>query len=666
MDNIFVTGKTDEIHFENLRLVCKQLTERGLHLSKHICEFMKNRIEVLGFVIDKHGLHKSKNKVKAIYEAPRPENSKQLASFLGLIQFYERFLKNKSDKLKPLFDCANNKEFVWTRKCEEAFCWVKNEMISPRVLAHYDPDEQVVLACDASQYGLSAILSHRYKDGTERPIAFASKRIPEKELNRAINDKEAAAIVFGFLKFYDYVYGRKITLRTDHKPLETIFGPKRGTPLTAASFQYDIEWVKSQDNGNCDALSRLPINDDMNIFEEEFSTVHYISENLSPINWQTVVRETKRDKILASVIRLCIFGWPSDGKNLSEEERKFFVKRNELSIEENCLFWGVRIVIPDCLRGTVLDDLHASHLGIVKIKSLARSYMWWPGIDSDIEQVVKSCKVYLENQRAPPHVPLTPWPWPEKAWDRIHCDFLGPFFKDMYLVVIDSYSKWPEVINFHDNTKASKLVEAFETLFARYGLPNLIVTDNGRQLASSEFNDYLKLRGIKHSYSPPYHPATNGAAENFVGTFKSKVAKIVQGGKKVSTAINQFLFDYRSTPHCTTGVSPASLFYKREMKTRFDLLRPNLREKVMSKQDLQVAASPGTRRVEWSTGDAVMLDNFGTSGGKRIEGEISKKLSPSTYQVRTESGVVTKRHANQMLKPLRRSERIASKAKLSD
>lgn len=292
---------------------------------------------MLGFVIDKDGLHKSKTKVKAMYEAPRPTNSKQLSSFLGLINFYERFLKNKAHKLKALFECANAKEFIWTKECEEAFCWVKNEMISPRVLAHYDPDEQLVLAVDASQYGLSAILSHRYKNGTERPIAFASKRIPEKELNRAINDKEASAIVFGFLKFYDYVYGRKIILRTDHKPLETIFGPKRGIPVTAASrlqrwaymlsgFQYDTEWVKSEENGNCDALSRLPIEDDTDVFGAEISPIHYvveIIENGNTVAWKNVAHETKRDKTLSSVIKLCIFGWPSNCKDLSEEKKNF-------------------------------------------------------------------------------------------------------------------------------------------------------------------------------------------------------------------------------------------------------------------------------------------------------------------------------------------------------
>ena len=109
MDNIFVTGKTQEIHLENLSRACKSLTERGLRLNSKKCDFMKDRIEVLGFVIDKDGLYKSKAKVKAMYEAPRPKDSKQLDSFLGLVQFYERFLKNGADKLKPLFDCANKK-----------------------------------------------------------------------------------------------------------------------------------------------------------------------------------------------------------------------------------------------------------------------------------------------------------------------------------------------------------------------------------------------------------------------------------------------------------------------------------------------------------------------------------------------------------------------------
>lgn len=675
MDNIYVTGKTNGEHFENLRTVCHRLTERGLRLNKDKCDFMKDRIELLGFVIDRDGLHKAKSKVVAMYEAPRPENTKQLESFLGLINFYERFLENKSAKLKPLFDCARKDKFEWTKECDDAFWWVKNEMISPKVLAHYDPNEELILACDASHYGLAAILSHKYKDSTEKPIAFASKRIPDKELNRAINDKEAAAIVFGFKKFYSFVFGRKVTLRTDHKPLEFIFSPKKGIPQTAASrlqrwaiflsgFDYEIEWIKSSENANCDALSRLPIEDTTEIFENNHSRLHFIADETKMLDYEMVVKETKRDATLSRIIKFCIFGWPKDSKDLSESEKKYFSKQNELSVEENCLFWGYRLVIPESLRDKILNDLHLSHLGIVKMKAMARSYVWWPGIDANIEDIANFCNTCVENRKKPPHAPLTPWPWPERAWQRVHCDFLGPFHGDMYLVVLDSFSKWPEVINFKQDTRACKLIQVFEMLFARHGLCEHLVSDNGRQLASSEFREYLQRNGVKHSFSPPYHPATNGAAENFVGTFKKGVSKIIKGGKKVDTAVHQFLFDYRSAPHSTTGKSPAQLLYGRELRTRFDLLRPNLRSKVEEKQGAQIAGRPHSRKIKVQEGDSVMIDNHGKSGEKRIKGEIVKQLSPSTYQVQTESGNVTKRHTKQIVKPLRRSERIARKQRI--
>lgn len=162
-------------------------------------------------------------------ETPIPTNKKQLDSFLGLIIYYARFLPDRAEKLKPLYEYTKTDNIKWTKECENAMKWVKTELVSPRVLAHFDPNEDIILSCDALMYGLAAILSHRYKDGNEKPIAFASKIIPEKELNRAIIDKKASAIVFGFKKFYNYIYDKEVILRTNHKPLVFIFGPKRNT-----------------------------------------------------------------------------------------------------------------------------------------------------------------------------------------------------------------------------------------------------------------------------------------------------------------------------------------------------------------------------------------------------------------------------------------------------
>lgn len=396
LDNIFCTGKNDEEHLKTLYEVFKRLENSGFKVNINKCDFFKERLDILGFVIDENGLHKSKTKVKAMIEAPNPTNRKQLDAFLGLITYYARFLPNRAEKLKPLYECAKVDNFKWTEECENAFQRVKNELVSPRVLAHFDPNESIVLSCDASAYGLAAILSHRYKDKTEKPIAFAFKIIPEKELNRAIIDKEACAIVFGFKKFYNYSYGKEITLRTDHKPLVFIFGPKQEIPLTIARasrlqrwayflsrFSYKIEFVRSELNGNCDALSRLPIKDSTSIFDNEFTAINYVEETLDTLSAVEVAKETKRDKTLNKIIRYVNGTWPSTNE-MSESEKKYYVKRDELTVEKECLLWGYRIVIPESIRESVLRELHASHFGIVKIKMMGRSYVWWPNVDGDI------------------------------------------------------------------------------------------------------------------------------------------------------------------------------------------------------------------------------------------------------------------------------------------
>lgn len=197
LDNVYVTGKTDKEHINTLYRVLQRLENYGFRVNVKKCDFMKEELEILGFVIRRGELCTSQKKVDAIVKAPVPENKKQLLSFLGLVTYYERFLPDRATHLKPLYELTKITEFVWNTECDEAYRWLKKEITSSKVLTNYDPTKELVLACDASKYGLSAILSHPYADGIEKPIAFASKVILDKELNRAIIDKEAGAIVYG-------------------------------------------------------------------------------------------------------------------------------------------------------------------------------------------------------------------------------------------------------------------------------------------------------------------------------------------------------------------------------------------------------------------------------------------------------------------------------------
>ncbi|XP_014217044.1 uncharacterized protein K02A2.6-like [Copidosoma floridanum] len=235
---------------------------------------------------------------------------------------------------------------------------------------------------------------------------------------------------------------------------------------------------------------------------------------------------------------------------------------------------------------------------------LAKSYVWWPGTDGDINVMIKSFGICLEERKKPAHTVLTPWPWPEKVWSRVYADFLGPFYGSMYLVVSDAHFKWPEMIDLKQNTKATNLVIEIKKLFARYGYPFHLVTDNGPQFRSKEFVMFLKQSGVKHTFSPPYHPATNGAAENLVNTFKHKVEKIVKEGETL-----------------------------REMRTRFDLMRPRIADTVFERQQAQIAARKSDSKVILQEGDSVLVDNYGVAGGKRVEAKIEKQITPSTYEV---------------------------------
>ncbi|KMQ85654.1 hypothetical protein RF55_15657 [Lasius niger] len=643
LDNIFCTGTTDKEHRETLEKVCRKLQDCGLRVSKKKCEFFKKELDILGFIIDKDGLRKAPSKVTAMLGAPRPIDGKQLASFLGLVTYYSRFLPQRADKLKPLYECARADKFLWTPECDRAFEHIKKELASERVLAHYDPKQNLVLACDASTYGLAAVLSHEYPDGTERPIAFASKLIPKQEFSRAILDKEAGAIVFGLRKFYNYLIGRKFTLKTDHKPLTFIFGPRAEIPATIASrlqrwayflsgFNFQISYVKSAENSNCDALSRLPVADDTPVFDPEFNAINFIESGSEMLKASDIAIETDRDAVLREVAKYVREGWPSTN-TITPEARKFEAKGHELSIEKKCLFWGNRVVTPTALRAPILRELHASHVGMSKMKMTARSYVWWPGINSDIENIANACRICLAERKQPAKVPLTPWPWPDKPWTRIHSDFLGPLAGHMFLIVVDAHSKWSEAIDMGSNTQAGKTIIEFRKLFARFGLPRHVVTDNGRQYASNEFRDFLARHGIKQTFTSPYHPATNGAAENFVGTFKDKITKIMKEGKSLEHAVNLFLFDYRSKEHCTTKRSPAWMMLKRELHTRFDLLKPCVADDVEKSMQAQIAATDGKRRVSPAEGDAVMVDDHTVRGPKRVEAKITKKLLPVTYEI---------------------------------
>ena len=194
-----------------------------------------------------------------------------------------------------------------------------------------------------------------------------------------------------------------------------------------------------------------------------------------------------------------------DGLNSRKEFQPYVSLRLD-----GCILRGSRVVIPPPGRQLILDDLHDTNTGSTKIKSLARSFVWWPGMDAQIEKLVKSCAVCLESR---------PSPAPAPRGSRLHIDFAGPFLNHMFMVVVDAHSKWLEA-SIMSTTTATKTIEQLRIIFATHGLPRKVVTDNGPTFTSEQFRSFMSLNGIIYVTTAPYHPSSNGLAEHAVLTVK--------------------------------------------------------------------------------------------------------------------------------------------------
>ncbi|XP_024081037.1 uncharacterized protein K02A2.6-like [Cimex lectularius] len=435
LDDICVTGRTRQEHNQKLKLVLSILEKANLRANPTKCVFAQTSINYLGHVIDKNGLHTTDQHVKAIRNSPRPKDVTTLKSFLGMVTFYIKFIPKAAEILHPLYSLLKqNNRWIWSEKCEQAFKKIKQVLTSRPVLTHFNQKLPLRLTVDASAKAVGAVLSHVLPEG-ERPIAYASQVLNSAQQKYPSIEREAYAIIFGYTKFKDYLFCKEFELVTDHRPLMYIFGARKKLPVYAANrlqrwaylisnYNYSIKCVKSKDNC-ADYLSRIdwgkqPAIDPL----DEVNYFHFVAETVPfRLDWKKIKQGTRNDPELSRVVDSVVQGY----RLPREIKYEPFIRRDkELTVEKGCLMWGYRVIIPQKFRETVLRELHANHFGSTKMKSLARSYFWWPSMDSNIENISKDCEVCCRFRENPPKSILQPWSWPSTTWTRLHVDFLGP------------------------------------------------------------------------------------------------------------------------------------------------------------------------------------------------------------------------------------------------
>ena len=263
LDDILVTGKTHDEHINNLNAVLTRLRKAGMRVKKEKCQFSLANIEYLGHVISSKGLEPTTSKVIAIVEAPAPRDVPGLKSLLGLVNYYGKFLPDLATTLAPLYRLLRQGvKWQWESEQEAALAEVKKVLQSSNLLTHFDPTKSLVLACDASPFGVGAVLSHRFDDGTEKPISYASRTLTPAERKYSQLNKEALAIIFGVKHYHQYLYGHKFIILSDHKPLMFILSESKSTPAMASAriqrwaillggYHYHIEYKPGRQNKKC-------------------------------------------------------------------------------------------------------------------------------------------------------------------------------------------------------------------------------------------------------------------------------------------------------------------------------------------------------------------------------------------------------------------------------
>jgi transposase InsO family protein len=589
-DDLLVYGCGDTFeealidHNINLKNLLNRLRAVGLKLNKDKVKLAQTKVTYFGHVLSSDGVKVDPRKVDAIAKIQTPKDKKQLMSFLGMVTYLTKFLPNLSNITGPLRELTHDDtDYIWKKIHQQCFENIKKLVQKAVTLAYFDVRKRIVIQCDASDYGLGAVLLQEGK-----PVAFASRALTKTEKNYAVIEKETLAVLFACNRFFQYIICHDIKVETDHQALEIIFrkpllnAPKRlqRMLLNLQRFKLNVKYIKGSRQFIADALSRLPMDEiEAELMDEVYLAERVVSRSVEGIKMTTgmnvsdqtieeIKSVTNEDDELCRLATYITRGWPQF-REVHKSVRNYHKYRDELATQDGLLFKANRIIIPAALRTKMLSKLHRSHGGVVSSLRLARDTIFWPGMTRQVTELIASCLVCAKNSTNQPKEEMQSYPVSEYPFEQVSMD-LFEFDKKQYFLMVDHFSDFFEVELLH-NMEANTLVKICKKIFARFGTPKIVYSDNAKYFVGGKFQEFATAWGIKMATSSPYHSQGNGKAESAVKICKQLLHK----AKDSKEDIYRYLLAWRNTPNEIES-SPAQRLIGRRTRNELPLISDRL------------------------------------------------------------------------------------------
>jgi hypothetical protein len=591
LDDVILASSTEQEHLSDLERFLRVIIESAMKLKLSKCQWGKAEIKYLGHLISEKGIRIDPKNIESVTKFQPPTTITELRSFIGAMSYFRRFIRNFAGIVAPLYELTKNAESIkdrWTEKEQHAFEEIKKRITSAPVLATPRFGHPFIVETDASKIAIAACLLQKQDDGKIHPIAFTSRKMNKHEARYASVESEALAIVFALKEFRPYLEGAGESLvRTDNSALcallkrQDLEGRLAKYQITIQQFNIKIEHRSGKSNRFCDHLSRYPADNEEMIRQVASLVMDGV------ISREEVIKEQQADEHCAEIIKAIK---NEEYPKLDRKELRMFKKHLEnFKIEKKTLVWyrkGMSLIyIPVNLREKIINNMHTNilqgaHLGVERTVEKLRDRVFWEGLVKQTKEIVEKCEK-CQVRKTPPKAILRPQLTPieveSEPFKRIHIDILGPISMSMegnryILAIVDAFSKWL-IAEPMERQTAEIVTNIFvDRCVAQHGIPEVIVSDNGRQFVGETFREVSKFLQCEHRTITPYNPKANGQIERQNRTIAQMLSNYVNdSGSDWDKHLQKVIFAYNTSKNAATKNSPFALLFHREPRLPTDV-----------------------------------------------------------------------------------------------